>query len=166
MFGFVVGDQLGDFGIRADRLDQNVVVRVEEHAIRTVHLIAAPHQNVADGLGLLIHRTLDVIHIGQLRIRRARVGQLAKVNLIVVQQNRGVRVVISGPFSSRAFPQALAVIRIDVTNNSAINFFKFQLLLPSFSRDSLHDRHVAIATILSPDLIIAVLFTLLSGAAG
>src|ERR1700689_2179521 len=46
VFGFVVGDELGDFGVRSDWLDQNDVVRVEEHAIRTVHLIAAPHQNV------------------------------------------------------------------------------------------------------------------------
>src|SRR5579862_2651411 len=67
VFALLIGfDELGYFGTCSDRLDQNNVARVQKHAIRSVPFTAPAHQYIAYRFGLLINRTLDVIHIGQL----------------------------------------------------------------------------------------------------
>ena len=80
-------DQLRDLGASSYGLDQDNMMLVQEHAIGTVPLIAAPHQNAGYGLGLLVDLTLDVVHIGQLGKIRTGVHQLAVVKLAVVQQH-------------------------------------------------------------------------------
>ena len=88
---FVGFDQLRDFGTGSYRFDEDDVALVQKHAIGTVPLIAAAHQNAGHGLGLLVDLALDVIHIGQLRKICTGIRELAIVKLPVVQQDSGVR---------------------------------------------------------------------------
>src|SRR4029077_6593766 len=90
MLFLVIGDELCDFRIRSDRLYEYYVVRAQKHAVWTVPLIASPNQDVVHCLGLLIYRALDVVHIGQLGVRGSGIGELAEVDLIIVQQNGGI----------------------------------------------------------------------------
>ena len=87
----IVLDQLRDLGICPDRLDQYNVAFVQEHAIRTVPFVAAPHQNVRNRFGLLVDGTLYVINVCQLWETRASLGQLTVIQLTGIEQDRGVR---------------------------------------------------------------------------
>ena len=88
MLTLLVGfDQLGNFRASAHRFDQYYVAFVQEHAVWTVPLIAAPHEHTGDRFGLLIDRTLNVIHVGQLGKFVSRMHELAVVKLPRVEQD-------------------------------------------------------------------------------
>lgn len=105
MLGFVFRDELRDFGVCSYGLDQNDVVSVEEHAIRSMHFIAAANQDAIDSLSFLINLALNVVNIGEFRVFGIGIGQLAEINLIVVEQNGSIG---SGDFGSLGLAGALA----------------------------------------------------------
>ena len=70
VFGLLVGlNQLRYFRSSSHRLDQDDVALVQEHAVRTMPLVAASHKHTGDCFGFLIHLVLDVVNVGQLRER-------------------------------------------------------------------------------------------------
>jgi hypothetical protein len=91
VFTLIISNELRDFGVRTHRLNHDDVAFVEEHSIRTVHFVAAPDQDILDLFCLLIHLILNVVHVRQLRKFRIGIGKLAKINLIIVEQDCGVR---------------------------------------------------------------------------
>lgn len=87
----VVSNELRHLRIRPHGLYQNDVPRIEEHPIRPVHFVAAPYQDALHLFRLLIDLTLDVIYVGQLWKCAASIRQLSEVDLIVIEENSGVR---------------------------------------------------------------------------
>jgi len=103
---------------------------VQEHAIGTVPLIAAAHQNAGYGLGLLVDLALNVINVGQLGKICPGVRELAVVKLAVVQQDSSDGVVISGPLRLSPLSQAVSPANKMRPTTHTIRVFK---LIPSLA---------------------------------
>lgn len=65
---FRLGDELRDFGVRANRLDQYNQAGIQVHAVRLVKFLAALDQNVVGLLGVWIRLRNHVINVGHQRV--------------------------------------------------------------------------------------------------
>lgn len=92
VFGLLVSlNQLRYFRSSSHRLDQDDVTLVQEHAVRTMPLVATAYKDTGNGFGFLIYLVLNVVNVGQFRKRGTGIDELSIVKLTVIKQYRGIR---------------------------------------------------------------------------
>src|SRR5712671_6293726 len=79
-------DEFRHRGIGLDRLHEQNVLGVDDHAVRGVRLLAAPDQS-AYRLLFRTQLSLNVIDLGEHGVRRAETGQPSEEHLAVRQKN-------------------------------------------------------------------------------
>src|SRR6185437_11220566 len=84
-------DKLRDTRSRTHRLYQDDHVRIQNHAVRRVPLLAAFDQNVRYSLRLRILSALHVEHVAKHRVRRSQTSQLSEIRGAIRQQHGLIR---------------------------------------------------------------------------